>query len=192
MGFRPILVLEMPGELSMILERAAAMGVRPYLGVRAKLSTQAGGHWNGSGGDLSTFGLNAAQVIDVVDQLREANMLDCLRMLHFHLGSQVPNIANIRAAVAEAARFYSDLVREGATMGYLDVGGGLAVDYDGTHTDSPSSSNYSLDEYAADVVEVVMSVTGEDEGVAPPVIVTESGRATVWRITRCWSSTCWT
>lgn len=178
MGFQPILVVEMPGELPLILERAKALGVRPRLGVRAKLSAQAGGLWNSSGGDHSSFGLNASQIIDVVDRLRAEGYLDCLCMLHFHLGSQIPGIRSIRQAVWEASRFYTDLVKEGAPMGYLDIGGGLAVDYDGSHTDSPSSCNYHLDEYAADVVEAALDAANEG-GVPHPTLVTEAGRATV-------------
>ena len=130
MGLQTIIVIEMPGELGLVLERAVSLNVRPRIGVRLKLSTRAGGHWTESGGDRSVFGLNAAQVIDVVDTLRARDMLDCLQMLHYHLGSQIPNIRNIRAGVSEAVRFYVDLAREGAAMGILDIGGGLAVDYD--------------------------------------------------------------
>lgn len=178
MGVQTILVVEMPGEVNLILDRAERMNIRPRLGVRAKLSTRVEGHWTESGGDLSMFGLNASHVIDIVDLLRGREMLDCLHMLHFHLGSQVPNIRNIRAAVAEGSRFYVNLVNEGAKMGILNVGGGLAIDYDGSHTNSASSSNYNLDEYAADVVEVVMLMANQ-AGVPHPTIVSESGRATV-------------
>ncbi len=178
MGVQTILVVEMPGEVNLILDRAERMNIRPRLGVRAKLSTRVEGHWTESGGDLSMFGLNASHVIDIVDLLRGREMLDCLHMLHFHLGSQVPNIRSIRAAVAEGSRFYVNLVQEGAKMGILNVGGGLAIDYDGSHTNSASSSNYNLDEYAADVVEVVMLMANQ-AGVPHPTIVSESGRATV-------------
>lgn len=178
MGVKTVLVVEMPGEVQLVLDRAARMNIRPRLGVRAKLATRAEGHWTESGGDRSMFGLNASQIIDVVDHLRGKDMLDCLQMLHFHLGSQVPNIRSIRQAVSEGCRFYVNLVREGARMGIINVGGGLAVDYDGSHTNFASSSNYTVDEYAADVVEVIMTLTNEAE-VAHPIIVSESGRATV-------------
>ena len=178
MGMKPVLVIELPDELDLILQRAKQLGVTPMLGVRAKLATKAGGHWESSGGDRSKFGLNAAQIIDVVDRLRELGKLDCLRMLHYHLGSQVPDIRAIRRSVTEGSRFYVDLVAEGAAMGYLNVGGGLAVDYDGSHSDQASSANYTIDEYAVDVVETVKEVTGR-ANVAHPVLVTESGRATV-------------
>ena len=178
MGMQTVLVVEMPGEVELILERAQRLGVRPRLGVRAKLAARAEGHWTNSGGDFGMFGLNASHIIDVVDLLRERNLLDCLHMLHFHLGSQVSNIRDIRAAVSEGMRFYLNLVQEGAVMGILNVGGGLAVDYDGSHTNSPSSSNYTVDEYAADVVETVLSLA-KQAGVAHPTLVTEAGRATV-------------
>jgi arginine decarboxylase len=178
LGLQVVLVVEMLSEVELIVERARVRGVRPLIGVRAKLSSRAGGRWNDSGGDRSVFGLSASDVIRVVDQLRAADMLDCLRMLHFHLGSQIPNIGNIRAAVSEAARFYVDLVGEGAPMGILDIGGGLAVDYDGSNTNFPSSRNYGLDEYCADVVEGVQTVLDAAD-IAHPTIVSESGRALV-------------
>ena len=178
MGIQTIIVLEMANELSLVMERAKRMGVKPRIGIRAKLSTRAGGHWTESGGDRSTFGLNSSQIIDLVDTLRKEGMLDCLQMLHYHVGSQIPNIRSIRSAASEACRFYVDLVGEGAAMGILNVGGGLAVDYDGSKTNFASSSNYAIDEYAADIVETVMKVCDE-AGVAHPTIISESGRATV-------------
>lgn len=178
MGIQTIIVLEMSSELELVLQRAKTLGVRPRLGVRAKLAARAGGHWTESGGDRSMFGLNPSQIIDVVDRLRAEGMLDCLQMLHYHVGSQIPNIRSIRAAASEACRIYVDLVKEGAAMGILNVGGGLAVDYDGSHTNFASSSNYSMDEYAADLVEVAIRTCGE-AGVPHPILVSESGRATV-------------
>lgn len=178
MGMQTILVVEMPSELSLILERAARMNVKPRIGVRAKLATRGGGHWNESGGDRSQFGLNASQIIDVVDELREKGMLDCLEMLHYHLGSQIPNIRSVQSGIVEAGRMYVDLIREGAKMGMLDVGGGLAVDYDGSHSNFASSANYTVDEYAADIVDGIMQRVDE-AGLPHPIIVSESGRATV-------------
>jgi arginine decarboxylase len=178
LGFMCIFVLEMPGELDLILERGEALGVKPIIGVRAKLSVKAGGHWTDSGGERSTFGLTTSQIVDVVDRLKEKGMLDCFKLLHYHLGSQVPNIRDIRAAVMEACRIYAGLVQEGAAMGFLDLGGGLAVDYDGSHTNFVSSRNYTLDEYCADIVEAVMT-TLDEQNIPHPHIVTESGRATV-------------
>ena len=178
MGFRCFFVIEMPSELELILERSELLGVHPNIGVRAKLSTKVGGHWSESGGERSTFGLTPAQIVDVVDTLIEKGMLDCFKLLHYHLGSQVPNIRDIRSAAMEASRIYAGLVAEGAPMGYLDLGGGLAVDYDGSRTNYVSSRNYGLDEYCTDVIEAVMTILDECE-VEHPHIITESGRATV-------------
>lgn len=178
LGFNVFLVVEMPGELEIILERARALGVRPNLGVRAKLSVKASGHWTDSGGERSTFGLSTSQIVDVVDILKSHNMLDCFKLLHYHLGSQISNIRDIRTGVMEATRLYVGLVQEGAPMGYLDLGGGLAVDYDGSHTNFIYSRNYNLDEYCADVVETIMSILDENN-IPHPHIITESGRATV-------------
>ncbi|MBQ1330803.1 MAG: biosynthetic arginine decarboxylase [Desulfovibrio sp.] len=178
LGLNVIFVLEMPGELEVILERARVLGMRPKLGVRCKLSTKASGHWAESGGERSVFGLTPSQIVDVVDKLKECGMLDCLRLLHYHLGSQISNIRDIRLGAMEGVRFYVGLVQEGAPMGYLDLGGGLAVDYDGSHTNYFTSRNYTVDEYTADIVEAIQS-TLDEEGIAHPHIVTESGRATV-------------
>ncbi len=178
LGINSILVIEAPAEVETIIERSRAFGVRPHIGIRVKLSSKAGGHWQDTGGDRSVFGLNAAQVIQAVDQLREAGMLDCLEMLHYHLGSQIPDIRDIRTSVMEAARVYVGLIAEGAPMGKLDLGGGLAVDYDGSHTNFEGSRNYTLEEYCLDVVDVVKTVMDESE-VPHPILITESGRATV-------------
>jgi arginine decarboxylase len=178
MGVKCFFVLEMPSELALVLERSRVLGIEPLMGVRIKLSTQAGGHWTDSGGDRSIFGLSTTQVVEVVDTLKEHNMLHCLQLLHYHLGSQIPNIRDLRFAVLEACRVYAGLVGEGAPMGYLDLGGGLAVDYDGSHTNYTNSRNYTLDEYCADIIDTIMT-TLDDDGIDHPVIITESGRATV-------------
>lgn len=178
MGFKCFFVIEMPSELDLILKRSEELQIKPLIGVRIKVSTRAGGHWTESGGDRSIFGLNITQLLEVVDQLKAKGMLDTLQLLHYHLGSQIPNIRDIRFAVTEACRVYEGLVQEGAQMGYLDLGGGLAVDYDGSHTNFTSSRNYSLEEYCTDIIEVIMSTLDEKE-IPHPVIVTESGRATV-------------
>ncbi len=178
MGLRVMLVLEMPSELDLILERSRKLGVRPNLGVRVRLSTKGSGHWQDSAGDKSVFGLNAAQVIAVLDQLKASGDIDCLKMLHYHQGSQIPNIAAIREGATEAVRMYCDLVKEGAPMGVLDIGGGMAVDYDGSHTDFHSSCNYSVAEYCADIVEVISQIC-DKAGVAHPNLISESGRAVV-------------
>ncbi len=178
MGLRVILVLEMPSELPAIIARSQALGIRPELGIRFRLSTKSEGHWAHSGGDRSVFGLNTGQVIDTIDWLKEADLLDCLRLLHFHQGSQLPNIRSIREAVSEATQVYVSLVAEGAPMGLLDLGGGLAIDYDGSSSSNSSSANYSLDEYAVNLVETVQEICDLNE-VEHPDIVTESGRAVV-------------
>lgn len=178
MGYRCFFVVEIPDELDIILARSQTLGVKPNIGIRIKLSAKAGGHWTESGGDRSIFGLNVSQLITMVDKLKEKKMLDSLLLLHYHLGSQIPNIRDIRSAVIEASRVYMELVKEGAPMGYLDLGGGLAVDYDGSNTNYTNSRNYSVEEYCMDVVEAVMTTL--DTGNIPhPTIITESGRTTV-------------
>lgn len=178
MGFKLFFVIEIPGELDIIVKRAKVQGITPNIGVRIKLSAKAGGHWTESGGDRSIFGLNMSQIIEIVDMLKAEDMLHTLKLLHYHLGSQIPNIRDIRTGVREAARVYAELLKEGAPMGYLDLGGGLAVDYDGSNTNYTSSSNYSTEEYCSDIVEAVMNVMDQSE-LPHPIIVTESGRALV-------------
>ena len=178
LGVQIFFVVETPSEVATIIRCAEREQVRPNIGVRIKLASKVGGYWNATSGDRSIFGLGSNDLISMVDQLRNHDMLDCLKLLHYHLGSQVPNIRDIRTGVLEACRYYADLVEEGAAMGYLDLGGGLAVDYDGSKTNYTHSKNYSLDEYCVDVVEAIMG-TLDSEGVPHPVIITESGRATV-------------
>lgn len=178
MGFKLFFVIEVPGELDIIIKRAKEQEITPNIGVRIKLSAKAGGHWTDSGGDRSIFGLNMSQIIEIVDHLKEEDMLHTLKLMHYHLGSQIPNIRDIRTGVREAARVYAELMKEGAPMGYLDLGGGLAVDYDGSNTNYTSSSNYTVEEYCSDIVEAVMTVMDQSE-MPHPIIVTESGRALV-------------
>ena len=178
MGLQTILVLETTDELNLILSRAAALNIRPRMGIRVKLSSRVGGKWSESGGERSVFGLTPSQVIDAVDRLRGENMLDCLELLHYHLGSQVPNIREIRDSVKEASRFYVGLVREGARMGIFDIGGGLAIDYDGSHTNFASSANYDISEYCADVIEGIMTACNEEK-IPHPVVISESGRSLI-------------
>ncbi len=178
MGMQVIIVVEMPGELPSIIARAKALGIRPNLGVRFRLSTKSEGHWAESGGDRSVFGLNSPQLMDAVDLLKEEGYLDCLRLFHYHQGSQLPNIRVIREAATEAVRVYVNLVKEGAPMGILDMGGGLAVDYDGSHQNDSNSCNYSVQEYATDLIEIIQQHCDLEE-VKHPDIVTESGRAVV-------------
>jgi len=178
MGMQVIIVVEMPGELPSIINRAKALNIRPTLGIRFRLSTKSEGHWAESGGDRSVFGLNTSQLIDAVDYLKNEGFLDCLKLFHYHQGSQLPNIRVIREAATEAVRVYVNLIQEGAPMGILDMGGGLAVDYDGSHTNFSSSCNYSLREYATDLIEIIQEHCNRAD-VAHPDIVTESGRAIV-------------
>ncbi|MBN2444118.1 MAG: biosynthetic arginine decarboxylase [Spirochaetales bacterium] len=178
MGIQVILVIERPEELPMIIERSQAINIKPRVGIRIKLSTRASGHWTDSGGDKSVFGLTTAQTIRVIEYLKANEMLDCLELLHYHLGSQITNIQDIRAAITEACRYYIALCREGAKMGILDIGGGLAVDYDGSQTNFGSSKNYTIDEYCGDIIEGIVS-TMKESNVPHPVLVSETGRAIV-------------
>ena len=175
-GIRTVLVVEMPQELYTILERGVALGIEPMIGIRVKLSSENSGHWADSSGDQSPFGLNSVQLLHAVDTLRAAGNLDLLRMLHCHQGSQVPDLTSVRAGASEAARVYVGLVAEGATMGLLNLGGGLAVDYDGTASESQASSGYSIAEYANEIVTCVTETLAES-GTPHPTLVTESGRA---------------
>jgi arginine decarboxylase len=178
MGIQCFFVLETPTELPIILERSHALGIEPLLGVRIRPTIKVDGHWNADSGDQSIFGLSTALLLNVIEQLKANNMLHCLQLLHCHLGSQIPNIRNIRSGVLEACRFYAGLIQQGAPMGYLDLGGGLAVDYEGTRTNSTHSMNYQLDEYCVNIVETVCECL-DPLDIPHPVIVSESGRATV-------------
>jgi len=169
-------VVEKFTELELILKHSAAVGVRPTIGVRVKLASRGAGRWKSSGGYRSKFGLTVTEALRVLDVLKSQGMEDCLTLLHFHLGSQITNIRHIKAAVMEAARVYVDLKKHGAGLERLDVGGGLGIDYDGSQTDFESSVNYTLQEYANDVVYHIQNVCDEAE-VPHPTIVTECGRA---------------
>jgi arginine decarboxylase len=175
---RIILVVEKLSELPLIARIAHKTGVRPRLGMRAKLSTRGAGRWEASGGDHAKFGLSARELLEAMRFLRQHELLDTLELLHFHLGSQISNIRYIKEGLREAGRLYCELVKMGAPLRYLDVGGGLGVDYDGSQTNFASSTNYTLQEYANDVVYAIMEVCEETE-VPPPTLVSESGRATV-------------
>ncbi|MBE0469392.1 MAG: biosynthetic arginine decarboxylase [Methyloprofundus sp.] len=178
MGIQCFFVLETTAELPIILERSKALGIEPLIGVRIKLASMVEGHWNADSGDRSIFGLSTSALLTVVEQLKAANMLHCLQLLHCHLGSQIPNIRNIRTGVLEACRFYTGLIAEGAPLGYMDLGGGLAVDYEGSQTTNTHSMNYQLDEYCINIVETIQENL-DPLGIAHPVIVSESGRALV-------------
>ncbi len=176
---RPIFpVVEKYTELEAILRHSARLGVRPTIGMRVKLASPGAGRWQSSGGYRSKFGLSVSELLGALDELTARGMADCFKLLHFHLGSQITNIRHIKGALIEAARVYTDLARRGAGLEYLDVGGGLGVDYDGSQTNFESSANYTLQEYANDVVYHIQNVC-DDAGVAHPTIFSESGRAVV-------------
>mgnify|MGYP001315203688 CR=1 FL=1 len=177
-GLQVVLVVEMPSEVGLILKRAEILGIQPNIGIRARLRTKSSGHWRETAGDKSVFGLHTAQVMAVVDELKAEGKLDYLKMLHYHQGSQIPDIRSIRDAALEASRIYVELVKEGAPMGLLDLGGGLAIDYDGTHSSGKSSCNYGIEEYCVDLIDVIKRVTDEHD-VPHPNLITESGRAIV-------------
>ncbi len=176
-GRKIIPVVEKYTELSLIAKYAERIGVRPTIGIRAKLASRGSGRWKSSGGYRSKFGLSTTEVARALEELKLWGMADCLKLLHFHLGSQITNIRQVKGAVNEAARLYTELWREGAKgLEFLDVGGGLGVDYDGSQTDFESSVNYTLQEYANDIVYHAQNVCDE-AGVPHPSIITESGRA---------------
>ena len=178
LGRHIILVVEKFSELELIARVAARTGVRPSIGVRARLSARGAGHWEASAGDRSKFGLGARGLFQAVSYLRDNGLLDCLELLHFHLGSQISSIRNVKEALREAGRTYVELSKLGAPLGYLDVGGGLGIDYDGSQTNFSSSMNYTLQEYANDIVFGMMELCDAD-GVPHPTLVSESGRALV-------------
>ena len=177
-GRNIIPVVEKYTELGLILKYAEKVGVRPQIGMRVKLAARGSGRWQGSGGYRSKFGLTVAEVLRGLEELKSRGMQDCFKLLHFHLGSQIPNIRIVKGALNEAARIYTELVKAGAGLEYIDVGGGLGVDYDGSQTNFESSVNYTLEEYANDVVYHIQTVC-DDAGVKHPTIVSESGRAIV-------------
>lgn len=178
LGRRIIPVVEKYTELETLLAVAERFDVKPTLGLRVKLSSKGAGRWEGSGGDRSKFGLNITEIVRAIEYLKACDALDYLKLLHFHIGSQITNIRAIRDALEEGCRIFVELVRNGANLDYIDVGGGLAVDYDGSQTNFHSSTNYTLQEYANDVVSHVMDAC-DAAGVPHPTIVSESGRALV-------------
>ncbi len=173
-----IVVLERIEEFDLVLKASERLQIRPILGVRAKLASKGMGRWKESAGDHAKFGLTTAQIVELVDRLEGKNMLDCLKLLHFHIGSQISSIIPVKNAIQEAANIYVELAKMGCAMGYLDVGGGLAIDYDGSKTDFHASRNYTMHEYAADVVSTIQNACAKRD-VADPIIVSESGRAVV-------------
>lgn len=174
LGRNTIIVVDRREELKMIIDSAKKFNTRPKIGFRAKLNTQGAGKWVDSSGARSKFGLTASEIVEGVELLKKEGMLDCLELLHYHIGSQVPQIQSIKSSLKEGARFYTELHKMGAGLKYIDVGGGLGVDYDGSgHSDS--SINYSEQEYANDIVSVLQTLCDE-KGIPHPSIVTESGR----------------
>ncbi len=176
MGQRVYVVVEKPSELTLILEEAERLGIEPLLGVRVRLASIGVGKWQNTGGEKSKFGLSAAQLLGAVEQLREAGMLHVLQLMHFHLGSQIPNIRDIQRGMDEGARYYAELRRLGVPIEIVDVGGGLGVDYEGSRTRSFCSMNYSIQEYANNVVHALSLICAERR-LPHPHVITESGRA---------------
>ena len=178
LGKSVVIVVEKLEELEQTLRVASEMGVEPFIGVRVRLHSKGAGKWTTSGGENAKFGLSTTNLVAASEMLKAHGLAHCLKLVHFHVGSQVPDISTIKRAVREAARYYAKLSKMGHEMGYLDVGGGLGVDYDGSRTSFDSSTNYSLQEYCNDVVYNIMEVC-DSEGVAHPTIVSEGGRAIV-------------
>jgi arginine decarboxylase len=176
LGHRVFIVLEQLSELDVMLDAAADLGVSPMAGVRIKLKTEGSGRWAQSGGEKSKFGLSAAELVKLVDRLRERGQLDVLKLIHFHLGSQITDIRYIKTALGEITRFYVELRALGVDVTHVDVGGGLGVDYDGTSSTSHASVNYTLQEYANDVVYTIAEVC-RDQQIPMPHLISESGRA---------------
>ena len=178
LGRKVFIVVEKPSELDTIIKVSARLKVKPLIGIRAKLAARGRGKWEGSGGDRSKFGLLPEEMLDAVQKLKKHGMLDSLQLLHFHLGSQITSIQSIKEALRESTRLFVELSRLGVNFRYFDVGGGLAVDYDGSMTNFSSSANYTLQEYAADIVSALAEICQEN-GIAHPTIISESGRALV-------------
>jgi len=176
LGQRPIIVLEQVEEIQLVIHASRKLGIQPVLGLRAKLSSKGIGRWGDSAGDRAKFGLTVPEVLRAVEQLEAANMLGSLQLLHFHIGSQISSISVIKDALREASQIYVELVRLGANMQYLDVGGGLGVDYDGSKTNFHTSKNYNMQNYANDVVAEIKEACSE-RNLPVPTLISESGRA---------------
>ena len=176
LGHRVHIVVEKPSELELIIEESSKLGITPILGVRLKLASIGAGKWQNSGGEKSKFGLSAAQLISAMSRLQEVGMQDSLQMLHFHLGSQIANIRDIQRGMRECARYYTELCQMGCDVRIVDVGGGLGIDYEGTRSRSFCSINYSVQEYANNIVQALWEVC-EEYDLPHPDIITESGRA---------------
>jgi len=178
LGHEVYIVVEKLSELDRIIQLSREFGLEPRLGVRLRLSSVGAGNWQDTGGEKSKFGLTAGQLLEAAERASQAGMGHCVRMLHVHVGSQVPNLRDIRRGLTEAARVYTDLREAGLQLGLMDVGGGLGVDYEGTRSRSPNSINYSIEGYARTVVDTIAEVC-DAAGEPRPEIVSESGRAMV-------------
>jgi len=178
MGKKVIIVIEKLSEVYDIISLSRKMQIKPLIGVRVKLTTRGAGKWEGSGGDKSKFGLFVSEILELMEILRKNDMLDCFQLLHFHLGSQITSIQHFSQALKESSRIFTEIYKLGAPLMYYDVGGGLAVDYDGSKTNSHSSANYNMLEYASNVVASIGEVC-TSENVPHPIIVSESGRSLV-------------
>lgn len=177
MGRRIFLVVEKLNELHLIARLAKRIGVRPNIGIRIKLSSSGSGKWEESGGDHSKFGLNSSELLEAVDALAKYKMEDCLKLIHFHIGSQITKIRRIKNALREATQFYVQLTKMGFSIDFIDIGGGLGVDYDGTRSSaSENSMNYSIQEYANDAISAIVDAC-EKNGLKQPNVITESGRS---------------
>ena len=177
MGRRIYIVVEKLNELRLIATLAKRLGVRPNVGIRIKLSSSGSGKWEESGGDQSKFGLNSSELLEALEILEKQKMTDCLKLIHFHIGSQITKIRRIKNALREATQFYVQLTKMGFDIDFIDIGGGLGVDYDGTRSSaSESSMNYSIQEYANDAVSALVDVCDKN-GIKQPNIITESGRS---------------
>ncbi len=176
LGMETFIVVEKPSELALVMEEARALDVKPGLGVRMRLASLGAGKWQNSGGDKAKFGLSPRQVLDLWKNLRDTGMSDCLQLLHFHMGSQISNVRDIANGMREATRYFVELSRLGAGIRYMDVGGGLGIDYEGTRSRGYCSINYGLGQYAANIVQPLAEACAE-YGLVPPRIVTECGRA---------------
>ncbi|GFO57114.1 biosynthetic arginine decarboxylase [Geomonas sp. Red276] len=177
-GYDITIVIEKLFELEKIVEVSKRTGILPKLGIRVKLSSKGIGKWSTSGGDDAKFGLRISEIIAAIDKLKESNMLGCVKLLHFHVGSQITKIDKIKNALIEGTRIYAEMRKLGVDLEFLDIGGGLGVDYDGSKSSYFSSVNYSIEEYANDVIYQVKNIC-DDAGVPCPNIISESGRATV-------------